>query len=187
MAESSRWADISGTRLEISRAGFSASSSRTAAGTAKRPEANVPPTTPRSACSKGLWQRSARSARSHALGAAIGATRRRAEEYLLQRSLFRRLATGEVADSSLLQFAFPPRYVYNVLRALDYFRDAGGPPDARMREAIRIVRERQSGDGRWILDATHNESLAFPFHESPGEPSRWITLLALRVLRWAEG
>lgn len=115
----------------------------------------------------------------------IAAARRRGEEYLLERSLFRRLSTGAVADPSFLQFAFPPRYTYNVLRALDYFREAGHSPDPRMREAIQMVRDRQTPDGRWLLDATHNESLAFPFPETAGEPSRWITLRALRVLRWA--
>ncbi len=121
---------------------------------------------------------------AHSLIAQIAAARHRAEEYLLERHLFRRLSTGDIADPSFFQFAFPPRYTYNVLRALDYFRDAGHPPDPRMNDALQIIQDRQTPDGRWILDATHNESLAFPFPESPGETSRWITLPALRVLGW---
>jgi hypothetical protein len=116
----------------------------------------------------------------------VTAARRRGEEYLLTRSLFRRRSTGGIASSEFLKFEYPPRYKYNVLRALDYFRDAGVRPDARMDEAIRVVEESQQPDGRWLLDGTHNESLAFPFVESVGEPSRWITLRALRVLRWYE-
>src|SRR5271168_144164 len=61
----------------------------------------------------------------------IAAARRRGEEYLLKRSLFRRLSTGEVANPAFLNFAFPTRYHYDVLRALDYFSDGGLPPDAR--------------------------------------------------------
>ncbi|MGA8530735.1 MAG: hypothetical protein WB622_13540 [Acidobacteriaceae bacterium] len=121
---------------------------------------------------------------AHELVSQIAAARRRAEEYLLQRSLHRRLSTGDIADPSFLQFAFPPRYTYNVLRALDYFRDAGLSPDPRMIGALQIVQDRQQPDGLWLLDATHNESLVLPFPESPGQPSRWITLRALRVLRW---
>jgi hypothetical protein len=114
----------------------------------------------------------------------IAAARRRGDEYLLTRGLFRRRSTGEVADPRFLEFAYPPRYGYDVLRALDYFRDAGDPPDARVGDAMRVVESRRQRDGRWLLDRTHNEALAFPFSESMGEPSRWNTLRALRVLRW---
>jgi hypothetical protein len=120
----------------------------------------------------------------------VGATpevtraRRRGEEYLLQRMLYRRLSTGEVVNPEFLQFAFPPRYHYDVLRALDYFRAAGSTPDPRTREAIDIVQRKRLPDGRWALDATYDESLAVTLNEAVGQPSRWNTLRALRVLRW---
>jgi hypothetical protein len=110
--------------------------------------------------------------------------RRRGEEYLLERGLFRRRSTGGVANPSFLKFAYPPRYLYDVLRALDYLRAAGGPPDPRVADAVHIVESRQLPDGRWVLDETRDEALACSFAESVGEPSRWNTLRALRVLRW---
>lgn len=116
----------------------------------------------------------------------IAAARRRGEEYLLERELFRRLSTGEVANAEFLNFAYPPRYHYDVLRALDYLRSAGIAADARMGAALQILESRQQPDGRWLLDRAHDESLAFKFGESEGEPSRWNTLRALRVLRWYE-
>jgi hypothetical protein len=116
----------------------------------------------------------------------IAEARRRGEEYLLERALFRRRSTGEVANEAFLKFAYPPRYHYDILRALDYFRDAGVEPDTRMNAALRVLEEGQQPDGRWLLDATYDESLAFPLNESVGEPSRWNTLRALRVLRWYE-
>ena len=117
---------------------------------------------------------------------AIATARRRGEEHLLERDLFRRRSTGGVASPAFLTFAFPPRYEYDVLRALDYFRAAGAEPDPRMRDALQIVERRRQADGRWLLDRTHDEALALPLGESVGEPSRWITLRALRVLRWHE-
>ncbi len=117
---------------------------------------------------------------------AIAAARRRGDEFLLERGLFRRLSTGEVASPAFLKFGFPPRYHYDVLRALDYFRAAGGAPDARIEAAVRVVKSRRQADGRWLLDASHVESIAVPFDERVGEPSRWNTLRALRVLRWYE-
>jgi len=116
----------------------------------------------------------------------VAAARRRGEEYLLQRSLFRRLSTGEVANPAFLTFAFPPRYHYDVLRALDYLRSAGVEPDPRTAEAVRIVESLQQSDGRWILDRSHDEAIALALGETVGQPSRWNTLRALRVLRWHE-
>jgi hypothetical protein len=114
----------------------------------------------------------------------IAAARRRGEEYLLERGLFRRRSTGAVANAEFLKFAFPPRYHYDVLRALDYFREAGVQPDARVEDAVHIVGSRRQADGRWVLEGAYDEALAIPFSESVGEPSGWITLRALRVLRW---
>jgi len=116
----------------------------------------------------------------------VAAARRRGEEYLLERGLFRRRSTGEVADPAFLKFAFPPRYHYDVLRALDYLRNAGVQPGERIRDAVQVVESLRQADGRWLLDRAHDEALAFPFRESVGEPSRWNTLRALRVLRWYE-
>ena len=117
---------------------------------------------------------------------AVAAARRRGEEYLLKRALFRRVSTGEVANPEFLELAFPPRYHYDVLRALDYFRAADAPPDMRISDAVRLIESRKQADGRWLLDRAYDEALAFPVGESAGEPSRWNTLRALRVLRWYE-
>ncbi|HEX6494507.1 MAG TPA: hypothetical protein VF018_03420 [Acidobacteriaceae bacterium] len=120
----------------------------------------------------------------------IAESRRRGEEYLLERRLFRRRSTGDVANSEFLELAFPPRYHYDVLRALDYFRDAHAHSnvrsDARLSDAVPFVENKRQADGRWLLDCSYDEALAIPFGESVGEPSRWNTLRALRVLRWYE-
>ena len=117
-------------------------------------------------------------------GPEVMAARRRGEEYLLERRMFRRLSTGEVASAEFLELTFPPRYHYDVLRALDYFRAAGGKPDGRMREAVDFIASRRRTDGRWVLDRAYDEALAVGLDEVVGEPSRWNTLRALRVLRW---
>lgn len=135
------------------------------------------------------YERAARSTLGSAPGAVvekIAQARRRGEEYLLERRLFRRRSTGEVANQEFLEFAFPPRYHYDVLRALDYFRNAGARPDARMNEAVYHVQNKRQADGRWLLDRAYDEALALPFGEAMGEASRWNTLRALRVLRWYE-
>lgn len=115
----------------------------------------------------------------------LAAACRRGEEYLLERGLFRRRSTGAVALPAFLAFAFPMRYHYDVLRALDYLRAAGVAPDERMADAIRHVEAKRQPDGRWLLDDAHLETFDFEWGEKVGAPSRWNTLRALRVVRWA--
>ena len=112
------------------------------------------------------------------------AARRRGEEYLLERKLFRRLSTGEVADPAWLRFSFPTRWHYDVLRGLEYFRSTGDRPDPRLAEAIEVLRSKQQPDGRWLLENTHRGAVHFTMEDGDGLPSRWNTLRALRVLRW---
>jgi hypothetical protein len=115
---------------------------------------------------------------------AITDARRRAQEYLLDRHLLRRLSTGEIIDPTWTQFAFPPLWRYDVLRALEYLRAAGVAPDARVDEAIAIVRERRQIDGRWLLDLRHRDTLHEDMAGVVGTPNLWITWRALRVLDW---
>ena len=115
------------------------------------------------------------------------AARHRGEEYLLERALFRRKSTGEVVNPSWLQFSFPPRWQYDILRALDYFQSAGGTPDKRLEEAIQVLRSKQQPDHCWLLENTHPGRVHFPMEQGDGKPSRWNTLRALRVLNWYEG
>jgi hypothetical protein len=115
---------------------------------------------------------------------AVREARLAGEEYLLRRMLFRRQSTGAVVDPAYLEFAFPYYWRYDVLRALDYFRGAGERPDPRMAEAVELVRGKQQPDGRWLLDRIHEGAVFFDLEAPVGEPSRWNTLRAMRVLAW---
>jgi hypothetical protein len=117
-----------------------------------------------------------------ATGANVTAARQRGEQYLIDRGMYRRRSTGAVASEAFLAFAFPTRCWYDVLRGLDYLRAAGAAP---VPEAVRLVEQRRQPDGTWLLDASHPDGLDFPIGEQVGAPSRWNTLRAMRVLRWA--
>ena len=117
------------------------------------------------------------------------AARRRGEAYLLERKLLRRKSTGELVDPAFVQLSYPTRWHYDVLRALDYFRvgrATGDPPDPRLDEAIDVLRAKQRPDGTWLLEHTHPGVVHFTLDPGDGQPSRWNTLRALRVLRWYE-
>jgi hypothetical protein len=116
--------------------------------------------------------------------AAVTKARKRAENYLLERRMFRSLRTGEVIDERWLRFSFPTFWHYDVLRGLDYLRNAGVKPDDRVREAIETVINRRHQNGRWPLNLLHAEHIPLQMETSVGSASRWNTLRALRILRW---
>ena len=116
--------------------------------------------------------------------AEVAAARRRGEAYMLERRLFRKKSSGEVIDPDWLQFSFPTWWHYDVLRGLDYLRDATTQPDERVAEAIDVVKARQDADGRWPAHKADGGETAIEIDAGEGKPSRWNTLRALRVLDW---
>ncbi len=122
--------------------------------------------------------------RAERKSAAVTKARKRAENYLLERRMFRSLRTGEVIDKRWLRFSFPAFWHYDVLRGLDYLREAGIKPDSRVDEAIEVVMERRHQNGRWPLNVLHPEQIPLEMETEVGRASRWNTLRALRVLRW---
>src|SRR5213592_1361117 len=114
---------------------------------------------------------------------AVRDAQRRGREFLLVHRLFRSHRTGEIIKPLFTRFSFPPRWHYDVLRALDYFQAVNAPCDRRLAEAIDIVRGSQREDGRWSLQHSYKGRTYFAL-ERLGAPSRWNTLRALRVLKW---
>jgi hypothetical protein len=119
---------------------------------------------------------------------ALRAARRAGEEYLLQRRLMRRLSTGEVVAPWVTRFAYPFRWCYSVLNAVDYFRAAamhdGAPPDPRLAEAIAVIQAARRPDGTWLQEHRHPGRAWFEVDVAPGEPSKWLTCAGIRVLTW---
>src|SRR5207248_4108680 len=116
--------------------------------------------------------------------AAVTKARKKAENYLLERRMFRSLRTGKVIDKCWLRFSFPMFWHYDVLRGLDYLRNAGIKPDSRVSDAIETVIARRHQNGRWPLNLLHREHIPLKMETGVGRASRWNTLRALRVLRW---
>ena len=116
----------------------------------------------------------------------VRAAQRRGREFLLAHRLFRSHRTGEPIKPVFTRFSFPPRWHYDVLRALDHFQAVGAGRDERLADAIEIVRSHRRADGRWSLEHEWKGRTYFAM-ERAGAPSRWNTLRAMRVLAWWEG
>lgn len=114
---------------------------------------------------------------------AIRSSIARAQEFMLQHRLFRSDKTGEIIDEAFRLFSYPPRWHFDVLRGLDHFRRAAAPGDKRLAEAIELLIAKRKPDGRWPLQNVHRGQAFFQM-EKQGQPSRWNTLRALRILRW---
>ncbi len=128
---------------------------------------------------EGLHQFQIHGAGVHA--EAIASAAGRAEEFLLEHRLFRSSRTGEIIDRKWLMLSYPSRWKYDILRALVYFADSGHAPDERMADALEILQGKRRADGTWPVQARHSGEVHFDM-EPTGQPSRWNTLRALRVL-----
>lgn len=116
----------------------------------------------------------------------VRAAQKRGREFLLVHRLFRSHRTGNVIKPEFKRFAFPPRWHYDILRALDHFQTVNAPRDERLTEAVSIVQSSRQTDGRWLLENSYRGATHFEL-ERRGQPSRWNTLRALRVLKWWGG
>jgi hypothetical protein len=105
----------------------------------------------------------------------------RGREFFLRHEMFRSHTTGKTVDQRYLRFSFPPRWHYDILRGLDYFWSARALDDPRLAEAIAVVIDKRKSDGTWPLQQRWPGETWFEM-ETVGEPSRWNTLRAMRVL-----
>ena len=118
----------------------------------------------------------------------IRAQRQRGQEYLLERRLLYRLSTGEPVGPWATRFAYPFRWFYTVLKAVDFFRAAalydGADRDERLGEAIELIRAARQPDGTWIQETRYPGRVWFEIDVPAGEPSPWLSFYASRALRW---
>jgi hypothetical protein len=115
----------------------------------------------------------------------IAGAEARGQEFFLQHGMFRSHRSGEVVNPRFLRFSFPPRWHYDILRGLDYFWSAGALVDNRLEESITVVADKRNSNNTWPLQQRWKGETWFEM-ESIGEPSRWNTLRAMRVLEgWA--
>ena len=104
-----------------------------------------------------------------------------AVELLLRHHLYRSERTGRPMDAEFTRLHHPSRWHFDVLRCLDAFADAGVPYDPRMDDAIAVVEGRRREDGRWPANRAYPGATHLPATPA-GQPDRWITLMATRVL-----
>ena len=134
---------------------------------------------------EGLWEYE----QAYPCGELTCKVRQRQEqgiEFLLQHHLYKSSTTWQPVDVRMTRPAFPPRWHFDILRALDYFQDRNIPRDARMNDEVDLLLGKRTANGRWKLELKYPAKVFFEL-EQVGKESRWNTLRALRVLKWWQG
>ena len=107
-----------------------------------------------------------------------------AAEALLARHLYQRRGDGEPIRTEFTRLHHPARWHFDVLRGLEVLRLAGVDWEPRMVAAMDVVARRRRQDGRWAGSSQY-PGQTWVSYPGAGEPNRWVTLRALRVVRWA--
>lgn len=106
----------------------------------------------------------------------------RGAEFLLMHRLFKADHHNyRVINQSWLKLGFPWFYGYNILRGLDVLTKLGYVEDERLSDAVQVLLQKRCPDGKWILENAPSGRMQANI-ETVGKPSKWITLIALRVL-----
>jgi len=103
-------------------------------------------------------------------------------EFILMHRLFKSDHSGEVINEQFTMLSYPPRWKYDILRALDALRVANIQYDERMQDAFDILEKKRRKDGTWPVQHKHSGRVHFDM-EKPGTSSRWNTLRVLRVYK----
>lgn len=111
----------------------------------------------------------------------IGNAAKASQEFILQHRFYVSDRTGKIIHKDFLRLSYPGRWKYDILRALDYFQYARIPWDERMHLAIAVLLKKRNKNKTWNLQAKHPGQTHFEM-EKAGQPSRWNTLRAMRVL-----
>lgn len=118
----------------------------------------------------------------------VAQARQRAEEYLLARRLMFKLSTNERVGPWIHDLAYPFRWSYSIIRALNYFRDSalfsGADPDPRIGEAAAWLASMANENGRWVTNDRLHGMVWVEVDGAVGEESKWLTFYALRALSW---
>lgn len=102
-------------------------------------------------------------------------------EFILMHKLYKSDKTGKIIKLEFTRMPYPPRWRYDFLRCLDFFRYANVKYDNRMDDAIELLIKKRKQDGTWFLQANHPGKIHFEM-EKAEKASRWNTLRSLRVL-----
>jgi len=91
---------------------------------------------------------------------------------------------GNKPSSSWFKFGYPVGYITDVLQNMEVLAALGQAQNPGLANALDLVISKQNQQGCWIMEHTYNGKMWVDI-ERKGQPSKWVTLRALRVLKAA--
>lgn len=91
---------------------------------------------------------------------------------------------GNKPSSSWFQFGYPIGYVADILQNLELLAFLGQANNPKLAKALELALSKQDLRGRWKMEYSLNGKMWADI-EKKGQPSKWVTLRALRVLKAA--
>jgi hypothetical protein len=88
---------------------------------------------------------------------------------------------AEKPSRSWFQYGYPIGYVTDVLQNMEVLVALGFGGDPRLQPAVDLLLSKQDAQGRWKMEYTYNGKTWVDV-EAKGQPSKWVTLRAARVL-----
>jgi hypothetical protein len=85
-------------------------------------------------------------------------------------------------SSNWFKLGYPIGYITDVLQNLEVLAVLGQAKNPKLANALDLVISKQDQQGRWLLEHTYNGKMWVDI-EKKGQPSKWVTLRALRVLK----
>jgi hypothetical protein len=87
-------------------------------------------------------------------------------------------------DKRWWQLGFPV-FGNDILKIAEALTALGYGSDPRQANTFDVIREKQSKDGKWLMESAVPNNKMWVQFGSEGEPNKWVTLRALRVLKRA--
>jgi len=103
-------------------------------------------------------------------------------EHMLNHHIHKRNQPPVIGSFKWLEFGFPLMWNIDALEVLGILTKLGFK-DKRMDESFEIMVSKQNEKGKWMLENTFNGRFLTSI-ERKGKPSKWITLHALRILKY---
>jgi hypothetical protein len=95
------------------------------------------------------------------------------------------VATAGKPSSDWWKFGFPVFYITDLLQVADALTSLGYGKDPRMQSTLDMIQQKQDDQGRWKLEYRYGPKTWGDYGKG-GQPSEWVTLRALRVLKRAD-
>lgn len=89
---------------------------------------------------------------------------------------------AEKTSGNWWKFGFPVFYVSDIMQIAEALTGLGCANDKRLANTIKLIRNKQDENGRWLLEYDYSGKTWVGFGEKK-RPNKWVTLRALRILK----